>query len=193
MRALRISVLAFVVCGVAAAGVMAAIIPNESAANVVIKACVAGALAALFVHARVSGSARADDNVTLGEPALALLAGIAPLVVVAAGAMLVLLGLVGFEPLWRSPAVSLETAARNGDIAEVFRLVRAGADPNAALEAGVESRQVEVLDVLVAAGATADEARRQRLACLAVAAIAPEVSEYLRNTLPPASPPACAR
>ena len=192
MRALRVSVLAFVVCGVAAAAVMAAIIPNDGAATIVIKACVAGALAALFVHARVSGSATVEEDVTVSAQRVALLAAAAPVAIVVGGALIAALGLAGYHPLWNSPAVSLEQAARNGDIAEVFRLVRAGGDPNSALEAGVESRQVEVLDVLVAAGATADDARRQRLACLAVVVVAPEVGDYLRTKLPPASPPDCS-
>jgi len=158
----------------------------------VTRACVAGALAALFVHARVSGSEHIE-HVALSGRAIALLAGVAPAAMFVIVTLITLLAVVGYQPLWASRDVPLEEAARRGDIADVFRLVQAGAAPGPALEAAVESRQVEVLRVLVNAGATADEARRQRLACLAVAVTAPEVAGYLRSTLPPATPPDCAK
>ena len=156
------------------------------------RACVAGALAALFVHARVSGLEH-GERVALGEPAIALLAGVAPAAMFVIVTLITLLAVVGYQPLWASRDVPLEDAARSGDIADVFRLVKAGAAPGPALEAAVESRQVEVLQVLVNAGATADDVRRQRLACLAVAVTAPDVADYLRSTLPPAAPPDCAK
>jgi hypothetical protein len=171
---------------------LAAIIPNAGIVEIGTKACVIGVLAALFASARASGSAEIAD-VTLSEAAIARIAGAAPAALVAGAVMLLLLALVRYQPLWASKEVSLTEAARSGDIAEVFRLVKAGADPNPALEAGVESRQVEVLQVLVDAGATADESRRQRLACLAVAVTAPDVTDYLRSTLPSAIQPDCAK
>jgi hypothetical protein len=192
LRAFRVSVLAFVACGVAAAGVMAAIIPNANIITIVTRASVVGALAALFAHARASASPDGED-LTLTESTIALLAGVAPAAVVVAAALIVLLAVVGYQPLWATREVPLDEAARNGDIAEVSRLVKGGADADTALEAGVESRQVEVLQVLVNAGATADESRRQRLACLAVAVTAPEVGDYLRSTLPPAAQPDCTK
>src|SRR5947207_9815537 len=127
---------------------MAAIIPNEALVNRVIKACVVGVLAALFAHARASGAAEVE-HAALSERAIALLAGVGPAAVVVAAALIVVLAAVGYQPLWASRDVSLDDAARSGDIAEVFRLVKGGADPNPALEAGVESRQVEMLQVLV--------------------------------------------
>jgi hypothetical protein len=192
LRAFRVSVLAFAVCAVAAAGVMAAIIPNAGIVTIVTRASVVGALAALFAHAWASASPRGAD-VALSASTIALVTGLAPAAVIASAALLVLIAVVGYQPLWATREVTLDEAARNGDIAEVSRLVKGGADPNPALEAGVESRQVEVLQVLVNAGATADELRRQRLACLAVAVTAPEVGDYLRSTLPPAAPPDCPK
>ena len=144
------------------------------------------------MHARVSGSEHIE-RVALGEPSIALLAGAAPAAMFLIVTLITLLAVAGYQPLWSSRDVPLEEAARSGDIADVFRLVKAGAAPGPALEAAVESRQVEVLQVLVDAGATADEARRQRLACLAVAVTAPDVAGYLRSTLPPATPPECAK
>src|SRR5947207_123538 len=111
LRAFRVSVLAFVVCGVAAAGVMAAIIPNEALVNRVIKACVVGLLAALFAHARASGAAEVE-HAALSERAIALLAGVGPAAVVVAAALIVVLAGVGYQPLSASADVSLEDAAR---------------------------------------------------------------------------------
>jgi hypothetical protein len=52
---------------------------------------------------------------------------------------------------------------------------------------------VEVLQVLVKAGARPDEAARQRLACLATAIHASEIVDYLRSVLPPQTQPGCSR
>jgi len=104
-------------------------------------------------------------------------------------------------------SVTLVQAAHGGDIATVFRMLSAGADPNAAepvtfegraepgvltpLEAAVESRQVELVQLLIKMGAHASDADRVRLACLARAVIAPEVEAYLQPSTPAASATDC--
>jgi hypothetical protein len=165
---------------------------DDRVARIVLGALVVGAVAALVPFIRSRGRI-VSRTIVVDERTIVRVAGAAPAALVAGAVMLLLLALVRYQPLWASKDVPLTEAARHGDIAEVFRLVNAGADPNPALEAGVESRQVEVLQVLVNAGATADESRRQRLACLAVAVTAPEVSDYLRSTLPSATQPDCPK
>jgi hypothetical protein len=150
-----------------------------------------------------------NRTVLLGERSVIRIAAIAPAALVLLSIVVLLIAVARYEPLWTNRDVSLTEAAHDGDIAAVFRMVSAGADPNRAeavpfehrpqpvlltpLEAGVESRQVEVLQVLVKAGALPDEPERQRLACLAMAVDASEVASYLRSALPPLAEPDCSR
>lgn len=181
---------------------------QDRIARIAVGAMVVGVAAALVAWLASRGPISVR-TVRLDERTMVRLTGLAPAALIAVTVVLLLLALVRYEPLWANRDVPLAEAARNGDIATVFRMVRAGADPNRAeavrferradrgvltpLEAGVESRQVEVLEVLVRAGARADDTQRMRLACLAAAVDAPEVTEYLRSALPPASPPDCSR
>lgn len=165
---------------------------NDRAAHIAIDALAIASIAGLIAFVRTRGPL-AVRRVMLDERTIVPLAGLAPGALIGGAVVLLLLAVAGLEPLWASRDVSLTEAARAGDIAGVFRMVRAGADANPALEAGVESRQVEVLQVLLNAGATADEPRRERLACLAVAIDAGEVAAYLRSVLAPAMPPDCSR
>jgi hypothetical protein len=161
-------------------------------------------VAMLFLQSRVASAA---GTTHLSERALVALAGIPPVSVLACAVSVLLLAALGFEPVWANIDVTLVEAARDGDIAEVYRLVQAGENPNRSgavrldsgrvvtltpLEAAVESRQVEVLEVLMNAGARASEGERQILICLAAAVSAAEVAEYVHSTLTPAAPPDCA-
>ena len=148
-------------------------------------------------------------TVLLDERRVIRIAAMAPVVLVLLSIVVLVIAGVRYDPLWTSGDVSLTEAAHDGDIAAVFRMVSAGADPNRAeavpfehrpqpvlltpLEAGVESRQVEVLQVLMNAGASPDEPARQRLACLAMAVDASEAAGYLRSALPPVAEPDCSR
>ena len=130
-----------------------------------------------------------------------------PLLLLASAAIIVVAALAGLQPLWASPAVSLAAAAHDGDAATVYRMLKAGADPNGAgdvvlssgvvsltpVEAAVESRQVETLQVLLTSGARLVEADRPRLICLARASSAPEVEVFLRSSTPASDAIDCAR
>jgi len=102
---------------------------------------------------------------------------------------------LGYQSLWADRDVTLTQAARAGDSATVFRMLKAGphrADLLAPLEAAVESRQVETVRLLIERAGPLSESDREQLACLAVAAVAPEVAAYLRSSFPPATQPDCA-
>ena len=119
-----------------------------------------------------------------------------PLLLLASAGVIVVAAIAGLQPLWASTAVSLASAAHDGDAASVYRMVKRGADPNRAgdvaisssivslapIEAAVESRQVETLQVLLRNGARIGDADAPRLICLARAASAPEVEAFLRST-----------
>ena len=101
---------------------------------------------------------------------------------------------VGYHTLWASPDLTLTQAARGGDSATVFRMLKAGANPRVeeTLEAAVESRQVETVRLLIERAGPLSESDREQLACRAVAAVAPEVAAYLQSSFPPATQPDCA-
>ena len=101
---------------------------------------------------------------------------------------------VGYHSLWANQDVTLTQAARAGDSATVFRMLKAGANSRIedTLDAAVESRQVETVRLLIERAGPLSELDRERLACLAVTAVAPEVAAYLRSSFPPATPPDCA-
>jgi len=180
---------------------------NDRAARIVAGGLMAGAAAALIAWFASRGPISAR-TVRLDERTVARITGLVPAALIAVTIVVLLLAIVRYEPLWASRDVSLAEAAYHGDIATVFRMVSAGADPGRAepvafehraapvvltpLEAGVESRQVEVVQVLLRAGAKADEPARARLACLAIAVDAPDIGDYLRTTLPPVAQPDCS-
>jgi len=101
---------------------------------------------------------------------------------------------VGYQSLWANQDVTLTQAARAGDSATVFRMLKAGAisGVEVTLDAAVESRQVETVRLLIERAGPLSESNRERLACLAVTAVAPEVAAYLQSSFPPATPPDCA-
>ena len=127
-----------------------------------------------------------------------------PSVLLACVALMVAGAIVGLQPLWASPQLSLAAVAHAGDTASVYRMLHSGADPNRAgdvamssttvsltpLEAAVESRQVETVQVLLragvriadAAGDTAGDTAVPRLVCLARASSAGEVERFLQTT-----------
>ncbi len=127
---------------------------------------------------------------------IAWIAAAPPLLLLSCAAVIIVAALVGLQPLWASPAIPLAAAARAGDTATVYRMLKAGADPNRAddvplsssvvsltpIEAAVESRQVETLQVLLKGGAVLSDTDRPRLICLARAATAPEVEAFLQPT-----------
>ena len=100
---------------------------------------------------------------------------------------------VGYQSLWANQDVTLTQAARAGDSATVFRMLKAGADSRVedTLDAAVESRQVETVRLLIERAGPLSELDRERLACLAVTAVATEVAAYLESSFPPATPPDC--
>ena len=126
---------------------------------------------------------RAATLILIAVPVLLLL----PVLVPVAAA-------VGYQSLWATHDVTLAQAARAGDSATVFRMLKAGANPRGedTLDAAVESRQVETVRLLIERAGPLSESDRERLACLAVTAVAPEVAAYLQSSFPPATQPHCA-
>ena len=177
-------------------------------ARIVIGGLAAGTLASVLLLVRSSVPA-ALALVRLREETLIRILGPAPASLLALAVLILLAAVVGYRPLWATRNTTLAEAARGGDTATVFRMLGAGSDPNLAervvalegrpepavltpLEAAVESRQVEVVQLLMKTGARASESDRQKLACLAIAVDAPEVGAYLRSTMPPSATPDCA-
>jgi hypothetical protein len=176
-------------------------------ARIVIGAWAAGTFASVLLLVR-SNAPAALAPVRLREDTLIRVLGPAPASLLALAALILLAAVVGYRPLWAIRNTTLAEAARAGDTATVFRMLTAGSDPNLSepvalegrsepavltpLEAAVESRQVEVVQLLMKMGALASESDRQRLACLAIAVDAPEVGAYMRSTMPPAATPDCA-
>ncbi len=181
--------------------------PFDREARIVIGAVAVGTFASVLLLVR-SNVPAALALVRLREDTLIRLLGTAPASLLALAALLLFAASVGYRPLWATPSTTLAEAARGGDTATVFRMLSAGSDPNLAgpvafegrsepdvltpLEAAVESRQVEVVQLLMEMGAQASDSDRQRLACLASAVDAPEVRAYLHSTIPPAATPDCA-
>jgi len=130
-----------------------------------------------------------------------------PLLLLASAAIIVVAAIAGLQPLWASSTTSLAAAAHDGDAATVYRMLKGGADPNRAgevvlssstvsltpIEAAVESRQVETLQVLLKNGAVLNDADRPRLICLARAASAPEVEAFLRPPARVSEPTDCSQ
>jgi hypothetical protein len=124
---------------------------------------------------------------------LALILIVAP-VLLLVPVLVPLAAAVGYQSLWANQDVTLTQAARAGDSATVFRMLKAGAISGVedTLDAAVESRQVETVRLLIERVGPLSEPNRERLACLAVTAVAPEVAAYLQSSFPPATPPDCA-
>jgi hypothetical protein len=145
--------------------------------------------------------------VQLHERTFVPILGGAPLLLLGVSVVMLLLAMLGYQPVWAGRDVTLAQAAQGGDTASVFRMLSAGSDPNAAgpvrldrrpdavtltpLEAAVESRQVEVVQLLMKMGAHVSDSDRVRLACLADAVDASEVASYLQTAVPPAARPDC--
>jgi hypothetical protein len=175
-------------------------------ARIVIGALAVGMFASVLLLVRSNVTA-ALGAVRLREDMLIRIFGPAPASLLALAALMLVAAVVGYRPLWATPSTTLAEAARGGDTATVFRMLSAGSDPNLAervtfegraepgvltpLEAAVESRQVEVVQLLMMMGAQASEVDRQRLACLATVVDAPEIGAYLRSTIPPVATPDC--
>jgi hypothetical protein len=91
----------------------------------------------------------------------------------------------GRHPLWHVQMITLSEAAASRDVATVVWLIERGRDPNhrypvrrgilngdvpaamTPIEAAVEARRADVVDLLLRNGARLDEAQRVALACRA--------------------------
>ncbi len=130
-----------------------------------------------------------------------------------AGAVLVLAALLlsamGVPPFTDPGLMTLPEAAALESEADVVRLLRAGADPDAPafvrrtrirgvyapmtpLEAAMTSRHISVMDLLVQGGATVDAARLPALWCVAASQRNEDALAWLRARVPAAPPADCA-
>ena len=121
------------------------------------------------------------------------------LALVAAG---VLAGaLVGWEPLWHEPELTMSEAAALKDRATMQRLIWSGVDPNVParvrpeilksyeivvtpLEASVGTRTPTAMQFLLTRGARMDGSERTVIMCLAIKDDAREIVEYLDRSGP---------
>lgn len=135
------------------------------------------------------------------SPRWLLLFAAPPLAVVVASAVLMLLGGVERNPFWPRQQITMAEAAALRDPGTVVRLIESGVDPNGPMavrpgvlddrghhmtpaEAAILADRSEVMAVLVARGARADEERVRSWACLAAAAAKRETLAYLRAVYP---------
>lgn len=112
-------------------------------------------------------------------------------------------------PLWPIHDLTLSEAAALRDGAAVVRLVQFGKDPNTAwrvragilgpadrdllpMEAAIGAKRLEIVELLLASGATIEPELRHRLTCLARIRDAGDITEYLQRKAPAGwSPSAC--
>ena len=104
--------------------------------------------------------------------------------------------LVGWEPLWHEPELTMSEAAALKDRGTMQRLISNGVDPNALarvragilkyydivvtpLEASVGTRTPTAMEFLLARGARMDTRERSVIVCLAIKDDAREIIEYL--------------
>lgn len=179
----------------------------DRAARIAIASALFGGVASLLLLVRSTAALAMSRTVRVPERTLMGILGTAPVLLLALSVLMLVVA-VAYQPLWANRTVTLSQAAAGADSATVFRMVNAGSDPNAVapvllgrrteavmltpLEAAVESREVDVVQLLLKMGARATESDRQRLACLATAVGAGDVATYLHTAAPPATLPDCA-
>lgn len=126
-----------------------------------------------------------------------------------AAAVILSAALGGYEPLAGPDDLTLAEAAAIRDEAEVLRLIRAGADPDAPgnvrrgilndpgnlltpLEAAVAAGHAEVVQLLVRHGAAINERNFPILSCLAQERGETEIVSWLNERAPAGAAPDCA-
>jgi hypothetical protein len=156
-------------------------------------------------------------KVTEAVPAVSERAGVVTALFAAPGILFVIVTLalvagplVGFDPVWRSEPLSLPEAAGLRDDGEVLRLLRAGADIDAAgpiragfvksyeitmtpLEAAVGIRRADMVTLLLDRGARLSATSWTQLVCFARREGAREVEAVLvaRRPINTSPPPVC--
>ncbi len=133
-----------------------------------------------------------------GVPVVAAVCLSAPLVAsLLLAAALLIAPVLGQDPFWTAPDLNVSEAVFVRDRAEALRLIRAGADPDRAweirdafggpqppstpLEAAVRIRRLEIVQVLLGAGAHLTPESRQRLIALAHAEQADDIAQFLEQ------------
>jgi hypothetical protein len=123
-------------------------------------------------------------------------AAVVALVVVTAG--IVMLGIAGANPFWRTVPVSMAEAAAARDRAELVRLIEAGGDPTDRMpvragilddrpfeltpaEAAIRADRTEMLRILFAHGLPVDAETVAGWHCLALRVGGRETAQYLRE------------
>ena len=105
--------------------------------------------------------------------------------------------------LWHAHPLNVSAAVLQGDFGQAVWHLQHGEDPNRAypvpgeasadperpmtpLEAAVQRGELDMVKVLLDAGAIADSRERQRLSCLALRREAEEIAEFLIGSVPAA-------
>jgi hypothetical protein len=150
-----------------------------------------------------------NESGSSGFRALPALALACPAVVwLAAAAGLVMAAIAGLPVLSAPADLTLSEAAALRDQAEVVRLIRSGASPDARsrvrggiireheylltpLEAATATRRGEIARLLVSHGATLDDSTFPVLICLAVGSEFEDMADVLRELAPGREMPSC--
>jgi hypothetical protein len=163
--------------------------------RVVVFAVAIGAVGSMLVAVRSVLLPASRMSVVLARPALLTAAAAPPAILAGAAAVMLVMALLGYQPLWGGGEVTLVQAAVSRDLVRVARMIEQGSDPNAAaqvqiddrsvvltpLEAAVVSRDLATVTLLVDLGARFEGAAGARLACLADDGRADDIVEYLQN------------
>lgn len=133
-----------------------------------------------------------------GVPVVPTVCVLAPLVASLVLAVALLIGpALPQDPFWAAPDLNVSEAVFVRDRAEALRLIRAGADPDRAwtireafggpqppstpLEAAIRIRRLEIVQVLLGAGARLTPESRQHLISLARAGQADDIAQFLEQ------------
>jgi hypothetical protein len=146
-----------------------------------------------------------------GLSASTLVAALPPLALACLTVVMLILGALGRHPMWHVPELNLSEAAGARDAASVVLLISRGEDPDLArpvragvidprhyeamtpIEAALDARRAEIIDLLLRHGAVLDEAHRVEYACKAKARGDGDIVQYFEARGGPVSCPSQER
>jgi hypothetical protein len=135
--------------------------------------------------------------------ALLMLAAVPPLGVALTTLTMLVMSVAGQHPMWRLQVTTLSEAAASRDVATAVWLIEQGRDPNhkypvrrgildgntpaamTPLEAAVDARRLEVIQLLLRHGARLDETQRTAFACKAKSRGDEELIRYFESLAGP--------
>ena len=140
-----------------------------------------------------------DNTRRIGVPHVAAWAAVGPLLLPFAATLWIIVGwAIGTDPFWPTPVLNVAEAAAVRDHAEVVRLIQQGEDPNrrwpvridlldsqahmmTPLEAAIEIRRLELVQLLIKHGAQVTPENRPSLVDRAKDGGATDIVEFLET------------